>query len=243
MCLCIDRLACHTVAGEVLHVNSRLCYACVTSAGHLEVARCLLEAGASCNEYTYDGERCHYVALTPVIRELLGQYKQKPPPLGRLAKSLRPLSPLGGDPEQASTSQPELSPGTFSDFAFVLQNEHIPLHRCGSPSGVRCCSMTGCLSCSCNIRWQPSSSDLFPAGAAWLLQGASLLRSCAGHTENRISCHLTILHLCLHHPSALSFCCIQLGVGQHVQCTIQLTAGVHLAGPFCRPHVQCFATG
>lgn len=98
-------------------------------AGHLEVAQCLLEAGASCNEYTFDGERCFYVALTPKLRELLTQYKQKPPPLGPLAMSLRPLSPLGADPEQVSTSQSDLSPGKFSDFAFQFQDEIIPLHR------------------------------------------------------------------------------------------------------------------
>ena len=103
--------------------------ACAVATGHLEIARCLLEAGATCNEFTFDGERCHYVALTPAIRELLGQYKQRLPPLSPLAMSLRPLSPLGGDPEQASTSQPELPPGMFSDFAFELQDELIPLHR------------------------------------------------------------------------------------------------------------------
>ena len=89
----------------------------------------MLEAGASCNEYTFDGERCHYVALTAAIRELLGQYKQKPPPLGPLAVCLRPLSPLGGDLEQAGSSQPEVSPGMFSDFAFELHGELVPLHR------------------------------------------------------------------------------------------------------------------
>lgn len=104
-----------------------LYYTCL--AGHLEVAQCLLEAGASCNEYTFDGERCFYVALTPKLRELLTQYKQKPPPLGPLAMSLRPLSPLGADPEQVSTSQSDLSPGKFSDFAFQFQDEIIPLHR------------------------------------------------------------------------------------------------------------------
>ena len=41
------------------------------AAGHLEVARMLLQAGASANEYTFDGERCHYVSLYRAIRDLL----------------------------------------------------------------------------------------------------------------------------------------------------------------------------
>ena len=35
-----------------------LYYACL--AGHVDVAAALLEAGAVCNEYTFDGDRCHY---------------------------------------------------------------------------------------------------------------------------------------------------------------------------------------
>ena len=95
----------------------------------MEIARCLLEAGASCSEFTFDGERCHYVSLTSAIRELLGLYKQKPPPLGPLAMSLRPLSPSGIDSEQVSTSQPEITSSMYADFAFELQGEVIPLHR------------------------------------------------------------------------------------------------------------------
>lgn len=32
------------------------------------MAHYLLEAGAVCNEYTFDGDRCHYAALTSTIR-------------------------------------------------------------------------------------------------------------------------------------------------------------------------------
>ena len=35
-----------------------LYYACL--AGHSALAGALLEAGAVCNEYTFDGDRCHY---------------------------------------------------------------------------------------------------------------------------------------------------------------------------------------
>ncbi len=37
-------------------------------AGQSDVAHYLLEAGAVCNEYTFDGDRCHYAALTKQIR-------------------------------------------------------------------------------------------------------------------------------------------------------------------------------
>lgn len=50
--------------GEV-DINARdrwdsvpLYYACL--AGHSTVAAALLDAGAVCNEYTFDGDRCHY---------------------------------------------------------------------------------------------------------------------------------------------------------------------------------------
>ena len=33
------------------------------------MAEYLLEAGAVCNEYTFDGDRCHYAALTSTIRQ------------------------------------------------------------------------------------------------------------------------------------------------------------------------------
>jgi hypothetical protein len=68
-------------------------------AGHAEVAQHLLEAGAVCNEYTFDGDRCHYAALTGAIRALLRQYEQRPPPLAPLAGALRALLPLCDDLE------------------------------------------------------------------------------------------------------------------------------------------------
>ena len=40
-----------------------LYYACL--AGHADVAAALLEAGAVCNEYTFDGDRCHYAGAGP----------------------------------------------------------------------------------------------------------------------------------------------------------------------------------
>ena len=64
--------------------------------GHEELARLLLEAGAQCNEFTFDGDRCHYAALTPAIRTLLRQYEQRPPSLTPLAAALKPLAPADG---------------------------------------------------------------------------------------------------------------------------------------------------
>jgi len=46
-------------------------------AGHCEVAECLLEAGASCSDFTFDGERCYYVALTQAIKQLLLAHAQR----------------------------------------------------------------------------------------------------------------------------------------------------------------------
>ena len=45
-------------------------------AGQSDVAHYLLEAGAVCNEFTFDGDRCHYAALTSTIR-----CGQRPPTL------------------------------------------------------------------------------------------------------------------------------------------------------------------
>ena len=50
-------------------------------AGHFVVAEQLLEAGSNCSEYTFDGERVYYVALTPAIRQLLSAFAQRLPPL------------------------------------------------------------------------------------------------------------------------------------------------------------------
>lgn len=70
-----------------------------SSSGHNDVAQCLLEAGAVCNEYTFDGDRCHYAALNLGIRTLLRQFEARPPPLSPLASSLRGLSSLCDNPE------------------------------------------------------------------------------------------------------------------------------------------------
>ena len=67
--------------------------------GHNDVAQYLLEAGAVCNEYTFDGDRCHYAALNLGIRTLLRQFEARPPPLSPLASSLRSLSSLCENPE------------------------------------------------------------------------------------------------------------------------------------------------
>ncbi len=69
------------------------------SSGHNDVAQYLLEAGAVCNEYTFDGDLCHYAALNLGIRTLLRQFEARPPPLSPLASSLRSLSSLCENPE------------------------------------------------------------------------------------------------------------------------------------------------
>ena len=73
-------------------------------AGHNEVVQYLLEAGAVCNEYTFDGDRCHYAALNLGIRMLLRQFEARPPPLSPLAMSLRGLSSLCENPEVTISS-------------------------------------------------------------------------------------------------------------------------------------------
>lgn len=91
------------------------------------MAECLLQAGASCSEFTFDGERCFYVALTAAIRQLLGAYAQRPPPLPPLAASLRALSTLCEDTE--AQVAPPIAPGQWADFEFKLPGQRIPLHR------------------------------------------------------------------------------------------------------------------
>ncbi|KAK9818730.1 hypothetical protein WJX74_005054, partial [Apatococcus lobatus] len=124
------------VETEHVDVNTRdlwdsvpLYYACLT--GRLEVVQYLLEAGAVCNEYTFDGDRCHYASLNEPIRVVLRQYEARAPPLGPLASDLRCLSSLCADPE--AQVQPSVSDGEtgemWCDFAFVIQGERIPLHR------------------------------------------------------------------------------------------------------------------
>ncbi|KAG0466270.1 hypothetical protein HPP92_017850 [Vanilla planifolia] len=88
----IDRLRYLLDAG--VNVNTRdqwdsvaLYYACL--AGHVEVARMLLEAGAICSERTFDGDRCHYAALNLRVRRLLKVFEARPPPLGPLPAALR----------------------------------------------------------------------------------------------------------------------------------------------------------
>lgn len=88
----VDRLRYLLESG--VNVNARdqwdsvaLYYACL--AGHLDAVRMLLESGAICSEHTFDGDRCHYAALTLKVRKLLKSFEARPPPLQPLQASLR----------------------------------------------------------------------------------------------------------------------------------------------------------
>ncbi|KAK9830010.1 hypothetical protein WJX72_009170 [[Myrmecia] bisecta] len=125
----LQRVA-YLVEHDGVEINARdrwdsvpLYYTCL--AGHIEVARYLLEAGAVCNEFTFDGDRCHYASLTMAIRNLLRQYEARPPPLAPLASALRTLSP---DFDMGDAA-PSTSDVPWSDFTFHICGERIPLHR------------------------------------------------------------------------------------------------------------------
>lgn len=114
-------------------------------AGQEEVARLLLEAGAVCNEFTFDGDRCHYAALTPAIRAVLRQFEQRPPPLAPLAAALRPLAPADGGAGAASAqlgcAARQQRPRGWRTAQALRQGAHHtrwePRVSQGKPSGVR----------------------------------------------------------------------------------------------------------
>lgn len=91
----------NTTTAHAPQVWSQVC----CHAGHNEVVQYLLEVGAVCNEYTFDGDRCHYAALNLGIRMLLRQFEARPPPLSPLATSLRGLSSLCENPEVKPQSE------------------------------------------------------------------------------------------------------------------------------------------
>ena len=69
----------YLVEEESVDINQRdiwdavpLYYACLC--GHTDVVEYLLQRGAICSEYTFDGDRCHYAALLEPIRKLLNEY-------------------------------------------------------------------------------------------------------------------------------------------------------------------------
>ncbi|KAI3858905.1 hypothetical protein MKX03_006974 [Papaver bracteatum] len=115
-----------------------LYYACL--AGHLDVARMLLENGAICSEHTFDGDRCHYSALNLKVRKLLKAFEARPPPLLPLQSSLRDtflscranqlhleqhlVQPLG--PSQSDGSNHSYFP---PDVVFFVHGRPIEAHR------------------------------------------------------------------------------------------------------------------
>ncbi len=70
----VTMLSCrYLLNADLADINKRdrwdsvpLYYACL--AGHADVAAALLEAGAVCNEYTFDGDRCHYAGARQQCR-------------------------------------------------------------------------------------------------------------------------------------------------------------------------------
>ncbi|CAI5472101.1 unnamed protein product [Closterium sp. Yama58-4] len=79
--------------------------------GHLEAARVLLEAGAICSEHTFDGDRCHYAALTLRIRRLLKRYEMRPPPLDPLPKAFKDLLDATAAKAEALSPSASATPG------------------------------------------------------------------------------------------------------------------------------------
>lgn len=134
-------------------------------AGHSEVAEYLLEAGAVCNEYTFDGDRCHYAALTPVIRALLRQYEQRPPPLAPLAADLRTLTPLCDDLE---------APGSTARFASAPDPIRRASMHLNTPGLMGVTFGNICFGCAGGKRrpgatlllWWPASASL-STGLSW----------------------------------------------------------------------------
>eukprot|EP00891_Asterochloris_glomerata_P001536 jgi/Astpho2/1536/Aster-x1014 len=123
----------YLIEEEGIDVNLRdrwdsvpLYYACLT--GHEEVAEFLLQRGAVCNPYTFDGDRCHYAALTGGMRVLLRQYEARPPPLAPLALSLRALTSLCANREAAAPEELRLV-DLYADLVFEIEGEAIPVHR------------------------------------------------------------------------------------------------------------------
>ncbi|GJP81246.1 hypothetical protein CLOP_g11409 [Closterium sp. NIES-67] len=133
---------------EGVDVNARdrwdsvpLYYACL--AGQLEAARVLLEAGAICSEHTFDGDRCHYAALTLRIRRLLKRYEMRPPPLDPLPKAFKDLldaTAARAASLPASAAAPHAAPSVPAglldpcdplapDVAFHIAGRVVPAHK------------------------------------------------------------------------------------------------------------------
>jgi len=89
-----------------------LYYACL--AGHVDVVKFLLQAGANCAENTFDGDRCLYGALNGEIRKLLRQY------------SMRPSFVLTRHGAEIASL---LENGENSDVTFFLGEEEFRLHK------------------------------------------------------------------------------------------------------------------
>ncbi|KAG1714138.1 Ankyrin repeat and BTB/POZ domain-containing protein 1 [Nymphon striatum] len=110
----------HLVEQREINLNFRdkwdstpLYYACLC--GHTEIVQYLLENGARCEAYTFDGERCVYGALNNEIRNLLRNFKM-------VVSNSSDLY-VGFLKRIMETHE-------YSDFKFVVHGKEIYVHRC-----------------------------------------------------------------------------------------------------------------
>ncbi|KAM0873515.1 hypothetical protein ACQ4PT_038024 [Festuca glaucescens] len=116
-----------------------LYYACL--AGHDDAVRMLLEAGAVCDDSTFEGERCYRVALNLGIRRILCEYESRPRPprplpLAPFPAALRsaflacPANRAGADSMRTSLTDAagELWPSPL-DITLYVQGRPIEAHR------------------------------------------------------------------------------------------------------------------
>ena len=108
---------CSTVTSTCVSVRGtrfpRLLTADAALCGHVQACEYLLEKGARCQPDTWDGERCHYAALSDRIRTLLRRFEA-------VNRQRGPLF--------AFTFRAFNNPATFADVRLVLPLESTVLY-------------------------------------------------------------------------------------------------------------------